>query len=358
MENMDKESRARAYIANKLSDEHKDLTAKLKSYESEEAITTHYTRHLEDDNTLLSPPQRLALSQNLIADPLGLRFTLDDHRRHYREDSPELIVREYVAAAYDARHPTWNWDGLWCPVLKEWWEGDSVYPTRIFPVMPGPSVMQTFFGESESESSKLMSKQNLLLLCTPIKRDFEKLLIALVPDCNLYDADAIMAWYRSSPQEYKIEVIDPEHLEMRRASNASGGTWNDLHGEKVVWRNDQRPRPRYLWFHLWCCVVKQARITGSPSRVTERFSRMYWGLAEPFFTSAILSGAAEQAGVGHEDLLISGAGFVGQPKEYTLASVVNRVILRSCGEGTYDTDDEEAEEAEDAEEEAWYRPSF
>ncbi|KAK5692800.1 hypothetical protein LTR17_025263 [Elasticomyces elasticus] len=327
MENMDKQSRARAYIANKLSDEHKDLTAKLKSYESEETIATHYTRHLEDDNTLLSPPQRLALSQNLIADPLGLRFL----GGHYREDSPELIVREYVAAAYDARHPTWNWDGLWCPVVKEWWEGDSVYPTRIFPVMPGPSVMQTFFSEPDCE---LMSKENLLLLCTPIKRDFEKLLIALVPDCDLYDAAAVMAWYQSSPQEYKIEVIDPEHLEMRRSSDASGGTWNDLHGQKV------------------------ARITGSPSRVTERFSRMYWGLAEPFFTSAMLSGAAEQAGVGHEDLLISGAGFVGQPKEYTLASVVNRVILRSCGEGTYDTDDEEAEEAEDAEEEAWYQPSF
>ncbi|KAK3640920.1 hypothetical protein LTR56_011570 [Elasticomyces elasticus] len=327
MENMDKKSRAMAYIANKLSDEHKDLTAKLKTYGSEEAIATHYTRQ----KSALSPPQELALSQNLIADPLGLRFR--ENERHFRQDSPELIVREYVAAAYDARHPTCNWDGLWCPVVKEWWEGLSVYPTRIFPVMPGPSVMHTLFGESES-GDELMSKQNLLLLCTPIKRDFEKLLIALVPDCDLYDADAVMAWYRSSPQEYKVEVIDPEHLEMRRASNARGATWNNLHGEKV------------------------ARITGSPSRVTERFSRMYWGLAEPFFTSAMLSGAAEQAGVGHEDLLISGAGFVGQPKEYTLASVVNRVILRSCGEGTYDTDDEEAEEAEDAEEEAWYRPSF
>ncbi|KAK4897854.1 hypothetical protein LTR27_004626 [Elasticomyces elasticus] len=334
---MDKKSRARAYIANKLSDEHKDLTAKLKSYESEDAIVTHYTRHLEDN-----APQTLALSQNLIADPIGLRF--------------RKIHATIAKTRRNSLHPTCNWDGLWCPVVKEWWEGLSVYPTRIFPVMPGPGVMHAFF--NESESGGLMSKQNLLLLCTPIKRDFEKLLIALVPDCDLYDADAVMAWYQSSPQEYKVEVIDPEHLEMRRASNASGGTWNDLHGQKVVWRNDQRPRSRYLWFHLWCCVVKQARIVGSPSVVAERFSRMHWGLAEPLFTSAMLSGAAEQAGVGHEDLLISGPGFVGRPKEYTLASVVNRVILRSCGEGTYDTDDEEAEEAEDAEEEAWYQPSF
>jgi hypothetical protein len=87
---------------------------------------------------------------------------------------------------------------------------------------------------------------------------FDKGLFVIVPTVDdpvsQHDIDA---WSASEPKEYKIRLLDKECPLMKRFLEHRPEKWINVDGKLVEFRNDHRPRARYIYFHYCVSILRR-----------------------------------------------------------------------------------------------------
>ncbi|KAF5524037.1 hypothetical protein CGCA056_v004293 [Colletotrichum aenigma] len=177
-----------------------------------------------------------------------------------RDNKDQLAFGDHMLKKYcpDRRYKDCCWD----PVLAEWNRSEIFHTVHLFPHRFRDS-MDTIFGPGTVK--ELFKAQNGLFLHKDIEQALDDGVLAIVPDIDLEPADLdfplkepeerkqrLRDWEKSEVKEYKIIVIDPSHptLTEEKTLSFSQGihTLLELHGRKVKFLTDFRPRARYIWW--------------------------------------------------------------------------------------------------------------
>ncbi|KAL9584794.1 MAG: hypothetical protein Q9212_001896 [Teloschistes hypoglaucus] len=97
-------------------------------------------------------------------------------------------------------------------------------------------------------------------------------------------------WAITEPKEYKIRIPDRDAEEMKER-------WG-LDGQKVDFRNNHRPRARYLYWQFAVALLRKA-YRGKHTEVnpiTSEFGKGLWGTAGPWIKKKYLLGFVENLG--------------------------------------------------------------
>lgn len=133
---------------------------------------------------------------------------------------------------------------FWTPV-HGWTLSSFVKAAHIFPLQYGQTTMTYVFGkEAEGE---INDARNGLFLPIRVEEKFDKYEVIIVP-CGQH----------SNPPEYKWVVLDKNILNTECIPGQM--TFKDLHGQRLVFQNDFRPRARYLYFHYLEAMRHRAKI--------------------------------------------------------------------------------------------------
>ena len=229
------------------------------------------------------------------------------------------------------RHPSdspSDIDIWWCPILADYC--DVIRAGHLFASRCGRIAMDAIFGPQQltewvnpkdgaSRKSELYRAVNGILWSQSAEKRFGKGLFVLVPDVKSDPTDAdLRAWQASSPKDYKIHILRPNHPLMRAAINRyNPNPWTSLEGRKVHWSDPAkepvnfRPRARYLyWTYLEAVLRKfyesEAKEEHLQAHTAQKeVGKKFWGSAGSYMPKNMLLGFVEQ--IGHtsynEDLM-------------------------------------------------------
>ncbi|KAI1355973.1 hypothetical protein F5Y01DRAFT_268171 [Xylaria sp. FL0043] len=248
---------------------------------------------------------------------------------------------------------------LWSVAHGNWVINELLTAAHIFPVSWGQKMMTEMCGEECKE--ELFSARNGLLLPTMIERAMDDWAIVIVPDLpNDPTIDEVKPWIASMPREYKFRVLDPNHPELNKRLSASDEDTRfgkDLDQSPLVFRNDFRPRARFLWLWFTCAILKRfwsAPIHHAPEKLTAQFGKGMWATGGPYLRKDFVLGIVEE--IGHEvsDFMLKGAmpslGEEDEVPNKAVAAMLASRVVEVCEKEEGDEDDDEIyEESEDSE---------
>ena len=151
-------------------------------------------------------------------------------------------------------------------------------------------MMDAIFGR-ESPDSELFFPLNGLLLSNSANTRFAMGQFVIGP---ALDEDAtehqITQWHEMPAKPYRIRVVDTEAPNMKTfVSPESSKLWSDLDGEAVEFRNEYRPRARYLYFHLVCSMLRRAWNKNEKEKaLTDQLGKKFWGTPRPYMQRTML----------------------------------------------------------------------
>ena len=218
-----------------------------------------------------------------------------------RQSKFRKALIEYYGSA-DSNRPK---SGLmWCPIIGKWFIGYHTSAGHIFGYMNGQECMTAIFGPTEE--AELWSARNGLLTSTAAEVKFGKGLYVIVPDVSEETPPAeISLWNSSEPKDYKIRIIDKTHPEIDEViDKEKGHTWRDLDGRKVKFRNHNRPRARYLYYHYCTQLLRRAwnmKVQGDI--LTDELNTHFWGIPGKYIRQNMLRAFVEELGHDYEKLL-------------------------------------------------------
>ena len=191
--------------------------------------------------------------------------------------------------------------------MKEWFFHASTQAAHLFAYMHGQDLMDSIFGVMPTP--ELFSPLNGLLLSRDVESVFDDGFLVIVP--RLPDdpsAAQISLWHSSDPKEYKVRIIDKNSkLNDEFIKVGSPRKWKHLDGTNVEFKNDFRPRARYLYFH-YCVQMLRLAWRENPQGTTlkKQIGKGYWGSRGRYLPRSMLLAFIEE--MGHEyDSLLDGA---------------------------------------------------
>lgn len=98
--------------------------------------------------------------------------------------------------------------------------------------------MDSIFGEDVA--GELYSVRNGLILSAQMEKAFDNGQLSIVPS-------------KLEPNEYELRVMDKGIL--KRAIPELNCTFFEVHGRKLQFLNNNRPRRRFLYFHWIMCLI-------------------------------------------------------------------------------------------------------
>jgi hypothetical protein len=126
--------------------------------------------------------------------------------------------------------------------------------------MFGQNIMDHLFGNDLP--NELFSAHNGILMHTVAEELFDNGILRIIPSVeNMSSLEEMRDWQKKEPKEYKIEIATitkytPSKLKQRLETEIPSGEvllgkkiiWTGLHGRLLEFKNDFRPRARYLYF--------------------------------------------------------------------------------------------------------------
>lgn len=156
---------------------------------------------------------------------------------------------------------------------------------------------------------ELDTPYNGLLLETNVEKAMDDGAIAIVPDISDDPStEEIAMWEAAEPKNYKWKIIDvdaevlDEPLEIATEKSQPPMTIRDLNGQQLSFKNDMRPRARYLYFLF---VVAHLRLAWrqdfrhGPSKVLQKqLGKGFWATKGRYLKRSFLLALAEE--IGHD----------------------------------------------------------
>ena len=204
----------------------------------------------------------------------------------------------------DSQHPDTRSDAVWCPATGRYWDKGLTTAGHIFPSKCGETAMETIFGRPEGGRSELFRAENGILWSTPAEERFEGGHFVIVPDIvdqpTQQDVDD---WEASDPREYKIRVLNPDDVSMKRLIFGTDKIWADLDNERMKFKTNFRPRARYLYF-AYCAAMLRRSFAGKHLETSRAEPRKnFWGTPGRYMREGMLLGFVEELGNDYEHLL-------------------------------------------------------
>ncbi|KAK0703032.1 hypothetical protein B0T26DRAFT_838826 [Lasiosphaeria miniovina] len=231
----------------------------------------------------------------------------------------------------------------------------GVTAAHLFPYKLGPDVLVAVFGEDVE--SELMTSLNGLLLQPDVESALDDGAIAIVPDLpDNPTTEQVADWERKEPKNYRWCIIDEdaESLETVVVPEGQGISIRELEGQRLSFKNDNRPRARYLYFLFVVAQLKMAwrheYRTDPAKKLKPQLGKGFWATRGRYLNRALLLALAKE--IGHDTAFpenipsLSGTNHDTQPQgddddgEAGLVAIAKIIAAQRRG-------DEEEEEEED-----------
>ncbi|KAK3356331.1 hypothetical protein B0T25DRAFT_421131, partial [Lasiosphaeria hispida] len=182
-----------------------------------------------------------------------------------------------------------------------------VTAAHLFPYKLGPDILVSLFGEDVE--GELMTARNGLLLQPDVELALDDGTIAIVPDLpDDPTTEQVAHWEEEEPKDYRWRIIDEdtESLETVIALESQGAPKNmtirDLVGLKLCFKNDNRPRARYLYFFFVVAQLKMAwrhEYRKDPAKkLKPQLGKGFWATRGRYLNRGFLIALAEE--IGHD----------------------------------------------------------
>ncbi|KAK0654247.1 hypothetical protein DIS24_g5365 [Lasiodiplodia hormozganensis] len=141
-------------------------------------------------------------------------------------------------------------DQVWDPVRHVWAPSSRMRAAHILPYSLSNQVLNVIFGEEDAEH--LFDIRNCILLSASVEQALDKGAFVFVPTAESINKP-------DSPIEYKLVLLEesyrPELVEFPGTT-----TWNDLDGTVLKFRNDCRPRQRYMYLNYASRIIAARKL--------------------------------------------------------------------------------------------------
>lgn len=132
---------------------------------------------------------------------------------------------------------------LWCPISQDYFDFIDMKAAHIVPRRLGPSLVDYIFGEGSG--SRLNTADNCLMLERRVERGFDNGNFVLLP-----------AEPTESPiKTWKIQITNLS----AKNSDLGRTTLSQMNGKTLVFRNENRPAARFLYFHFVITLLRNKR---------------------------------------------------------------------------------------------------
>lgn len=288
--------------------------------------------------------KRRAFIQQFTSFYLGMGITESLSDASLQSNFQTSIIKDYGLAHPDKRGVVWD------VVAHEYVAAasDLMQASQIFVYNHGQDAMSALFGpDAENE---LFSSRNSLLLHTNVEAMWNKGLFAIVPNINEQSEAAITLWEQS--QEYKIRILDPDHPTINRyVYNRPWRSWKDLNNRKLEFKNDFRPRIRYLYIAYCVQILRAAWARGQKQALpvlSKQIGPAAWGTRGRYIAGNQLRATVDELGHVYE-FLLKGADETKESErldDLALVAVVDQIEGTRC-EGDTNSEEEEQEQEEE-----------
>ncbi|RDW81537.1 HNH endonuclease signature motif containing protein [Aspergillus mulundensis] len=248
-----------------------------------------------------------------------------------RNPQDQSNFRRELIESMDARHQT-DKDSLWCPILGKWLEEEIIQAAHLFPYAHGQGTMDAMFGTRRP--SELFSAKNGILVASRIEKYFDAGKFVIIPATRTRHPtiEAIRAWLRGEPREYKIKIIDKTWDRLnQRIRTEDPTTWADIDGKQLEFRNKFRPAARYIYFHNCAQVIRHAW-AGNHDRIShevlvDEIGKPFWGTPGRYLPDNMLLSVVEEMGHEYKEIL-GGVGISAVPGKQMVELMGRRIHRR------------------------------
>ncbi|KAK4152645.1 hypothetical protein C8A00DRAFT_44300 [Chaetomidium leptoderma] len=176
---------------------------------------------------------------------------------------------------------------------------------HLVPHRLGPDILVALFGVNVE--GELYTALNGLLLHVDVERALDDGAIAIVPDLpDDPSTEQIADWEKNEPKNYRWRVIDDNaesldtFLVLKDQGSTKDITIRDLDGQQLSFKNNQRPRARYLYFFDVVAQLKMAwrhDYRKDPINVFKsQLGKGFWATRGRYLNRALLLALAEEIG--------------------------------------------------------------
>lgn len=132
---------------------------------------------------------------------------------------------------------------LWCPISRDYYDAANMKAAHIIPRSLGPGLVDYVFGPGTC--SRLDKSDNCLIIHKSVERLFDNGCFVLLP-ANLTESP-IKTW------KIQMTNLSAQNSDMGRKFLA------DLDGERVMFKNENRPAARFLYYHFVVTLLRNKR---------------------------------------------------------------------------------------------------
>jgi len=195
------------------------------------------------------------------------------HKPQNKRDGHQSQFRQALIKFYNAPDPDNATVSVpddycyWCPISHQYFRSQSITAAHIVPFAIGETNCNYLFPDDDmSPTGHLMHPGNGLLMHSSLEQAMDKARIAIVP------ADEM----NPSARDLKVVVFDRTIIKSR--DSGLGIPWAKLDGLRLEFKNDNRPRLRYLYFTFLMSLFRRRRFecTGWRSDLARYASGKMW----------------------------------------------------------------------------------
>lgn len=269
-----------------------------------------------------------------------------------RDKSVQSQFRNNLITDQNSIHP--NGRLLWCPIMHQWFPQELMKAGHLFPCMHGQSTMDAIFGATNTP--ELFSTKNGLLMCSIVEDNFDKGVVAVVPDLpERPSMEMLTSWVKSPVREFKVRILDMSWERIDDPIISGPLTWRQLDGQKLSFRSQHRPAARYLYFHYCVQVLRRAWKAGAGQRAVfglyDEHGKPYWGTPGRYMARRMLRAFVEELGHQYKPLLEGGDSMGTVSGDRNL--LLNTATAQIASSHSSNADDEESDENDDSDEDDW-----
>ncbi|KAK3356873.1 hypothetical protein B0T25DRAFT_140846 [Lasiosphaeria hispida] len=224
----------------------------------------------------------------------------------------------------------------------------SIVAAHLFPHKLGPDILIALFGEDVE--GELMTARNGLLLQRDVESALDDGAIAIVPD--LPDdpfSEQVASWEEKEPKDYRWRIIDDDadSLEtiflLKNQGAPKDMTIRDLDGQKLSFKNDNRPRARYLYFLFVVAQLKMAwrhEYRKDPAKkLKSQLGKGFWATKGQYLNPGWLAALADE--IGHDTSFLDNKLLPGDDSDGDVGLIAIAKIIGSQKRGNEEDEEEE-----------------
>jgi hypothetical protein len=299
-------------------------------------------------------PMRRAFQSMFTTSQIGLgdqKVGVGTRTKSQQSQFRQSLIQGYDASITDPRKPD-RVNFLYAAATDTRFATDHIRAAHIVPHFLGPDALVALFGVNIE--GELDTPYNGLLLPLAVANAMDDGALAIVPDIpGDPSTEEVAAWESKEPKEYKWKIMDDEAEILDQAFiDCNFMSIRDLGGQRLFFKNDMRPRARYLYFLFTVAQLKLAwrhDYHKDPTKVLKKqLGGGFWATKGRYLNRAFLLALAEE--IGHDALAYNipmEPGGDNEPDETGIIGIAK--LLQFKKRHFFDEEDEDEDEDEDEE---------